>query len=201
MELIENIKNILGKFFLRHEMKSLHRNKAFINLEQAKAIGIVFDATEPENFELVKKYIAYLREMKKRVKAIGYFNQKQIPPLAFSKLEYDFFCSKELNWYNAPSVIYAKNFAEDEFDILIDLNLNDCFPLYYISAMSKAKFKVGKTNKQNSYVMDLMVELKPSKGMKYFLRNIDAYLFIINKKSSAAATDIYSKTDPIIDDK
>ncbi|MFH1005223.1 MAG: hypothetical protein V1781_07000 [Bacteroidota bacterium] len=182
MNLIQNIKNILGNYYLKHKMKSLHRNKAFINLEQAKTIGIVFDATEEENLELVKKYIAYLREMKKKVKAIGYFDQKQIPSFVYSKLEYDFFCSSELNWYNVPSVVYVENFLNDEFDILIDLNLDDCFPLRYISSLSKAKFKVGGKSEQNSSIFDLMIEIDLSKGIKYFLRTIDTYLFIINKK-------------------
>ena len=169
-------------------MKSVRRNKMFLNLEDAKTIGIVFDATENENFELVKKYIHYLKELKKRVKSIGFFNMKETPPMAYSKLEYDFFSLKDLSWNNIPKNIYVRNFIEEQYDILIDLNLKDSFPLKYISTLSRAKFKVGKSSKWNSSIFDLMIEPDSSKGLKLFLRNIDKYLFIINKKHDQQIT-------------
>src|ERR1035441_1053203 len=103
MSLIQNIKDAFGNYFLSMERKSVHRNKKFMNMEEAKTIGIVFDATDKEDFELVKKYVLYLKEMKKKVKAIGFFNQKESPPMAFSKLEYDFFSLKDLLWNNIPN--------------------------------------------------------------------------------------------------
>ena len=100
----------------------------------------------------------------------------------------DFFCLKDLTWYNAPDNIYARNFMSDEFDILLDLNLNDLFPLRYISALSKANFKVGKRSDRNNSIFDLMIETDEKKGVKYFLKNIDTYLFIINKKHDKFVT-------------
>ena len=151
-------------------------------MEEAQTIGILFDATQDENFVLVKKYISYLKDMKKQVKAIGFYNQKAAPPTAYAKLEYDFFTLRDLNWYNFPDNIYVRNFIEEEYDILLDLNIYDAFPLRYVSSVSKAKFKVGKKNDRNSFTFDLMIDADASKGMKYFLRNIDTYLSIINKK-------------------
>jgi hypothetical protein len=188
MNLIQNIKNIAGNYFLSGDVKALHRNKNFVNMQDAKTVGIVFDAMDAGNFDLVKKYITYLREMKKRVKAIGYYDQKNIPSMTYSKLEYDFFCQKDLTWYNSPSNIYVKNFIDDKFDILLDLNLNDLFPLRYISTLSKANFKVGKKSDRNNSIFDLMIETDEKKGLKYFLKNIDTYLFIINKKHDKPVT-------------
>lgn len=182
MSFISSIKNAIGNYFLSLEIKSLHRNKTFMNMADAKTVGILFDATESGNFDLVKKYIIYLKDMKKRVKAIGFYNQKETPPMAYSKLDYDFFTIKDLNWYNFPDNIYVRNFIEDQYDILLDLNIQDSFPLRYVSSLSKAKFKVGKKSERNNSIFDLMIDADASKGMKYFLRNIDAYLFIINKK-------------------
>lgn len=187
MSFISSIKNVIGNYFLSLELKSLHRNKTFMNMEEAKTVGILFDATQPENFDLIKKYIIYLKDMKKRVRAIGFYNQKETPPMAYSKLEYDFFTLKDLNWYNFPDNIYVRNFIEDEYDILLDLNIYDSFPLRYVSAVSKAKFKVGKKSpgnyRENNSTFDLMIDADASKGIKYFLRTIDTYLFIINKST------------------
>ena len=183
MNLIQNIKEVFGNYFLSQERKSVRRNKIFMNMAEAKTIGIVFDATDKENLDLVKKYVAYLKEMKKKVKAIGFFNQKVTPAMAFSKLEYDFFSLKELSWNNTPNSIYVKNFIEEEYDILLDLNLNDLFPLKYISSLSRARFKVGKKTEKNSFTFDMMMELEKDKSLKYYLKNIDTYLFVINKKN------------------
>lgn len=183
MSILNSIKNAIGNYFLSLELKSLHRNKTFINMTEAKTVGILFDATENENFDLVKKYIIYLKDLKKRVKAIGFYNQKITPPMAYSKLEYDFFTIKDLNWYNFPDNVYVRNFIEEEYDILLDLNIYDSFPLRYVSSVSKAKFKVGKKSAKNSSIFDLVIDTDASKGMKYLLRNIDTYLFIINKKT------------------
>lgn len=182
MSFIHNIKNAIGSYFLSMELKTVNRKRTFMNMGDAKSVGILFDATQSENFDLIKKYIVYLKDMKKRVKAIGFYNQKQTPPMAYSKLEYDFFTLKDLNWYNFPDSIYVRNFIDEDYDILLDLNIHDLFPLKYVSALSKAKFKVGKKNDSNNFTFDLMIDADSSKGLKYFLRNIDTYLFIINKK-------------------
>ena len=183
MSLIQNIKDAFGNYFLSMERKSVHRNKKFMNMEEAKTIGIVFDATDKEDFELVKKYVLYLKEMKKKVKAIGFFNQKESPPMAFSKLEYDFFSLKDLSWNNIPNSVYVKNFIADEYDILLDLNLNDLFPLRYISSLSKARFKAGKKSEKNNSIFDMMIKMEKGKDLKFYLKNIDTYLFVINKKN------------------
>lgn len=182
MNLIQNIKNYAGNYFLLHEMKSVRRTKMFLNLEQAGTIGIVFDATDNDDFELIKKYIGYLRELKKRVKAIGFFNMKNTPPMAYSKRDYDFFSLKDLAWNNVPKNIYVKNFIEEQFDILIDANLKELFPLRYISSLSRAKCKVGKSSRWNTLVFDLMFDIDSSQNLKFFLKNLDNYLFIINKQ-------------------
>ena len=189
MGVIQNIKTLAGNYSLSQQIKSVRRNKMFLNMDEAKTIGIVFDATENENFELVKKYISYLKDLKKRVKGIGFFNTKNTPAMAYSKLEYDFFCLKDLSWNYIPNNIYVKNFIEDQYDILIDLNLKDSFPLKYISTLSRAKFKVGKSSKWNSSIFDLMLDVDASKNLKYFLRNLDTYLFIINKKHDKTIVD------------
>lgn len=189
MSFLQNIKNFLGNYYLLQEIKTVRRNKMFLNLEEAKTIGIVFDASEKEDFELVKKYISYLKEMKKRVKAIGFFNSKETPPMAYSKLEYDFFSLKDLSWNNIPKSFYVKNFIDEQYDILLDMNLKDVFPLRFISSLSRAKFKVGKSSKWNSSAFDLMFDIGTKNNLKYFLKNLDTYLFIINKKHDKTIID------------
>ncbi|HEV7230959.1 MAG TPA: hypothetical protein VGO45_06510, partial [Bacteroidia bacterium] len=65
--ILDSIKNRFGRYFLRQEMNGLMRDRMIMSLEDAKNIGIIFEASSKEEFELVKKYVLYLRELKKKV--------------------------------------------------------------------------------------------------------------------------------------
>ena len=183
MSILKNIKRTISNYFLRQELHAVRKERRpnKFNFNDVKTVGILFDATSAEDFELVKRYILYLREYRKRVKAIGFFSTKEIPALTYSKLEYDFISLKDLNWYGKPTSMVTKNFIDEEFELLIDLNVNDHFPLRYISALSKAIFKVGKYNEKDTEIYDLMIDADNTKTVKYFLRQVDTYVTMINK--------------------
>lgn len=187
MGLIENIKSTYAKRQIKSEAKNVSRRKIVSNIDDAKTVGIVFPFTDKEDFELLKKYVLYLREMKKKVKAIGYYKTKEEPNIQYSKVDYDFFSKKSHNWYGKPSDHLVTNFIEEEFDIMIDINPNEDSVITYIAAMSKAKFKVGRFD-ENDYIHDLMFEAPKEKGLKFFLRQVDTYLAMINKPAATAAS-------------
>ncbi|MFI5149583.1 MAG: DUF6913 domain-containing protein [Bacteroidia bacterium] len=182
MNIITRIKGIIGNYFLKQEMGGLSRNREMVSLADAKTIGIVFEASDKEEFELVKKYVLYLREQKKKVKAIGYFSGGETPAFTFSKLEYDFFSKKDLNWYFKPNDKFVRNFIQEEYDILIDLNIHGHFAMKYVSGTSKARFKVGQHRKEDETIFDLMIEGTEDKGLKFYLRQVDIYLQMLNKE-------------------
>ena len=184
MNLIAKIKNVIGNYTLKKELRSFNReviaNK--FSFDSCKTVGILFDATNAEDYEIVKRYVLYLREFRKKVNVIGFFNMKQMPPMTYSKLEYDFFSQKELNWIGKPSGVVIQNFINEEYDLLIDLNVHDHFPLKYMCALSKAKFKVGKYNEIDTAMYDMMIDADNTKTVKYFLRQVDIYITMMNKR-------------------
>ncbi len=184
MSFINKIKNIVGNYTLKKELQSFKREvkPAKFSFDSCKTVGILFDATNTEDYEIVKRYVLYLREFRKKVNVIGFFNIKQMPPMTYSKLEYDFFSQKELNWMGKPSGVVIQNFINEEYDLLIDLNVHDHFPLKYICALSKAKFKVGKYNEADTSMYDMMIDADNTKTVKYFLRQVDIYIAMMNKR-------------------
>ncbi|HRB38745.1 MAG TPA: hypothetical protein PK134_07575, partial [Bacteroidia bacterium] len=165
---------------LKKESEGLYRNKEAMNFSKAKNIGILFDATVEEDFDLVKKYIKFLKDSKKRVRSFGYYNTKEIPAMQYAKLEVDFFTKKQVNWHLKPSDPLITNFTEEEFDILINFTVHQCLPLVYIAALSKAKFKIGKHFPKYEMYYDLLLEVEEGKSLKFFMRNVDVYLNMIN---------------------
>jgi hypothetical protein len=178
--LFTNIKTIYANRQIKSEAKNVSREKVVCNIDDAKTIGIVFPFTSKEDFELLKKYVLYLRELKKKVKAIGYYKTKEEPAVQYSKVDYDFFSKKSHNWYGKPTDHLVTNFIAEEFDIMIDINPGNDSVITYIAAMSKAKFKVGRFDEKD-YIHDLLFESPTEKGLKYFLRQVDTYLAMINK--------------------
>ena len=181
MSVIDNIKKKLAISKINSDAKLVARTKAVFNIEDAKTIGIIFQHTTSEDFELLKKYVLYLRELKKKVKVIGYYVTKDEPSLQYSKVDYDFFGKKSHNWFGKPTDHIVTNFIEEEYDILIDLNFQRESVLTYVAANSRAKFKVGQLE-ENDMIHDLLIDAPTAKGLKFFLRQVDTYLAMINKK-------------------
>jgi hypothetical protein len=183
MSIIKSIKNFIANHALKQELQSHRRERKAnkFNFNDIKTVGILFDATSSEDYEIVKRYVLYLREHRKRVKVIGFFNTKTLPPMTYSKLEYDFFSAKEINWMGKPSTTVIKNFIDEEYDLLIDLNVHDHFALKYIAALSKANFKVGKYSERDMEMYDMMIDADNTKTVKYFLRQVDIYITMMNK--------------------
>ena len=101
--------------------------------------------------------------------------------MTFSKLEYDFFSTKQLNWFGKPTSMIIQNFINEKYDVLLDLNINDHFSLKYISALSKADFKVGKFSTLGVEIYDMMIDSDNTKTLKYFLKQVDIYITMLNK--------------------
>lgn len=186
MSVLKDIQNLVANFYLKLELKDIVKEKKpnkFI-FKNITTVGILFDATNPEDLELVKKYVVYLKEHRKKVQVVGFFNTKEIPSLTYSKLEYDFFANNEVNWFRKPTPAHIHNFVDVEYDLLIDLNINDHFPLRYISALSNAAFKVGKYSEKDKDVYDMMINMESGQTLKYFMRQIDTYIAMLNKNET-----------------
>jgi len=171
--------NFLTKYIASYQIKkiaSAPREKQFIKLPDAKSVGIVFDATNPEEFELIKKFIQQLKEHTKGIHAIGYIDNKITPNYSYIKTDIDLFNKKELKNLYQPVSPYIKNFIEAERDILIDANIGNKLPLQYIAAASKARCKVGQHTQGNELMHDVLLNVGPNKGLEFFLQQSLKYL-------------------------
>ena len=165
--------------FLLGRAKNVERTIQVVNLKSAKSIGIVYNASNPETDDLVRRYIKHLKEYKLKIKAIGYYDEKELPLDVNPKLEYDFITKKELNLQLEPKSVVVENFLEEEYDILIDTSAEDHIIMQYLVHYSKAKFKVGAKRLNYSSLFDLTIVLKPEEGSRQLMKNIDRYLHII----------------------
>lgn len=157
--MLEHMKHNMGQRVLMKRYNNLKRNTQTCNLEKAKKIGILFNATHTVSFEIIKEFIKTLEQRKLKVDALGYVNSKKLIDHYLYRKGFDFFTKNSLNWYYRPVYDGVDKFIKQEYDILFYLGLEESFPLEYIVALSKAKFKVGRYFKPESF-LDLMIDME-----------------------------------------
>ncbi len=187
MSIAKKIRSKIGHMLFMKHLKNMHRDKKAMGFSEAKKIGILYDATDFDDYETVKQYVKDLRTQHIDVLALGYVDKKELPSMQFAKLGLDFFTKKDLTWNMIPNHIVVNNFINTQFDILINLHPGKNFPLQYITAMSKSKFRIGIFHKKNEAFFDLMIDVKNDRSLKNFIEQVNHYLKIIRSHDKQTA--------------
>lgn len=176
MAFLSSIKNYLYSKKLRYDAKRVAKiPREMLNLKKAKTIGILYDATQTENIIEITKYSEQLKQHGKHIEILGYKNQQikeEDIPMFFNK--------KDVSWFSIPNHERVEKFRTTKFDILICAFSNECLPLEYIAATSKATFRVGSFNKSKAAYYELMIHTKENMSLNYLLKQINHFLQVIN---------------------
>lgn len=179
MSPVKKIQLKIGKYTLKKEKKKLRRQSLSTNLEKATTIGILYNATQREDCEVVKNLVIDLRQMKKDVLAFGFVDLKDYSDNFKPHINYAFFSNGQLTKTFIPKSIDCTNFIEKSFSLLIDLNINNDFPLEYIASLSKATFKVGSTGSYRNGDYELTINIGENKNIKFLIEQIKHFLTMI----------------------
>ncbi len=189
---VKNIKIVMAKFnnklrlkiasfVLNKKIKKIARTKQVINLNSAKTIGIVFNNQNQKSNDIIKEFVNFLSQKNIQVYIVEFINKK-IKTDNYVKKGFNYFSLNDLNWYYKPKSIIVDEFINKELDILIDLSLDSsCYPVQYINALSKAKFKVGKFYETQNY-FDFMINIDKNNDLSFFIEQIKHYLIMINSR-------------------
>lgn len=179
MSTFKNIQEKLGRFTLNKNRKRLKRNVKAFSIEKASTIGVVYNATNRNEADIVKKFIQFLREERKDVLSIGFINSKDSSDIVKPHLNYVYFDKRNLSKSMVPKGNDVANFINKPYSILIDLNIDDCFPIEYISSLSNAKFKVGAKGSYRDENCDLTIDIDENKKMEFLIIQVKHYLKMI----------------------
>jgi hypothetical protein len=180
------IRSLIGKHYFKKELQTTGRERKLINLRDAKKIGILYNLDDVPDYDMVSEFVSQLQHDRKEVKALGYVKNKNLVSRFLPKLSYDFFSTKDMNWFYRPAREKVIDFIQKDFDLLIDLDLKDSLPLKYISGLSMSLCRVGRYSEDNTSCYDLMLDVNPSTPVNEFIRQITHYLTIINNDGKAA---------------
>jgi len=192
MNLLQKIRFKVGYYFLHKGIASLVRNKKLVNINTAGSVGILFELTDESVYYSIQKYFQKLQERKIKVKALGYASNKLVTNQFLPVLSFDFFDSRQLNWFYIPKATCVQDFVETDFDICINIASENVFPLKFIAGISRSRLKVGAYEKEMpgqkykelAAIYDIMLLSGENHDQIAFLEQIHEYLTILNPKEN-----------------
>ncbi len=177
--MLEKIINYIEFFILDRRYRTTNRVKEIVGLKNAKSIGLVYYIDDFDSVELINEFILELQNYKIRVNSLGIYSTKLLPTWSQKTINNSLVQKrKHFNVLNINSK-YAVNFIEEDFDILIDFTLKDDFFSTYISALSKARFKLSIESELKRKYFDMLINIKEP-ALKDFITQLKHYLKIIN---------------------
>ena len=169
----------IGERKLSRKAAQLHRQKQVHNFNTCKSAVILFDATRPEDFVIVKDFLKYLTELKIKSSLFGYVDSDHVSANLLLRENCHFFCNKDLNVVYKPNTAATAEFLNKRFDILFDLSLKDYYPLRYLTTLSLAQFKVGSFS-EGVNDLDLMIDVRKEPKISYLIDQIRIYVSLLN---------------------
>ena len=171
----KRLRTRVHRLMLNRNLLNNVQAREVVNLKDATNIGILFDASKLENVDLINEYSAKFRELGKRIELLAYHQSTKNT----ENLKFPLFTSREINWYYKPSGEKVKRFMSTKFDLVINANIEDCEPLDYIAAMSKARYRIGCYSPGKTSHYDLMISLKQESSLSHYMDQVNYYLEII----------------------
>jgi hypothetical protein len=171
------VKEKIGAVVLKNKINA-NRTRGVYNFNTAKTVGIILNANSQYTFEAAREFMKYIQGFDTKVNSIGFVDSQEVLNFYSRQIGMDYFSKKNLNWYGKPKNPKVQEFIQQEFDILIDLSLNDYFPIQYIAAASNAKFKIGRFRNERS-CYDLMIDISNDKKLDFYIDQIKHYLSIL----------------------
>ncbi len=184
MKLFDRLKEWMG---IRRLLRDLPQDRKPIarNLAMARKVAIVYVVDDETTHNHVRNYVKRVKEELgiSNIMALGFSDQKVMPHYLHARLNFDAICLKDLNWYRIPQGNAVQNFMAEEFEVLIDLTLEDRLPIQYIMAKSRARFKVGRWSDSNKKILDMMIDMAGSQSLPQFIQQVHHYLLMVNSKT------------------
>jgi len=182
MRILKKWQSQLHNYFLQKKLPTHLVKRQPKGFEDAKTFGILFDATEPEHRQAIKRYVQFLKQQGKQVKVLAFLNENQKQ----ENFTFKHFSRKELDWVLRPLGNEVDEFINTPFDFLINICLKANQPLEYISTLSKAHTRVGPYT-DKPYSFDLMIETQEQSNIQYFIKQLEYFLSRMNRKKHEEA--------------
>ncbi len=170
-------------FFKRLKTLSLQKNITLILKARAKdfqsakltSVGIIFDYDSYHDYVFFQDLMNALGIMDNKIRFIAMINQEKNKPNSWDS----FFSLENFDWLGRPKSVEIDEFTNQNFDLLISYYKTNKDQLNFVTALSKANFKIG-INNQDPRLHDLIINIEPSQT-EVFKFELSKYLTQLNR--------------------
>jgi len=177
--MFSKIRYSISEKLLVRKVHRIRRTKKVHNFKTCERSAIIYDATNAENFSVVREFMKFLTDLSIETELIGYVSADHVHSDLLLRENCHFFCNKDLSLLYKPKTAYCKGFITRKFDIIFDLTLTVSFPLLYLTALSLGDFKVGRF-REDDICLDLMIDIRKDPQINYLIEQIKNYVDRLN---------------------
>jgi len=165
--------------FARKKLKKLaskiNHQPVFPDVNEIKVIGVLWQPTQKEAYTFLKDYF---NRDKVIFRGFCVFEDGVNPPPYTNTITVN-----DLTWWGLPKPGPVDEFISLNFDVLLNVAVNQNLVLDYITALSQAKFKVGWSPDENNF-FDLNIKIGENKDSMYLAKQQIFYLAQLNNKQT-----------------
>jgi hypothetical protein len=144
---------------LNKQLKTVEREKRFVNYESARSVILLFESDYLEKNSEIKQLIQTFYNDGKKVMAWGYVQKKEISTAILP--DFRILHQKDADFTGMPNDTFMRELEELNFDLLIDLSVNENKPLQYLALYANAACKVGTHNYPGMF--DVVIDVQQLK--------------------------------------
>lgn len=155
--MLKQIRDFIYTKRANHLIKSVPRNRMFVNYASAKNILLLFESNYSEKNPGTKRIIEQMTADGKKVTALGYVEKKQVSSPVYP--EFRIMHPGDLDLFHKPKDSVIQHILEQEFDLLIDITNRKWLALAYVVLYAQAKCKAG-MKKDSIDLYDFAVDIE-----------------------------------------
>ena len=113
MSVFGGIGKKLGKL-VGGKLPENHRASQIYNLADADSLAMVFKLESQDQYKWIMQYLNKLKQTHnlKQVMAFAYVEEKEVPDYIKSRVDFEFFAKKEVNWKQQAQGSSVENFVQ-----------------------------------------------------------------------------------------
>ncbi|MCB0389418.1 MAG: hypothetical protein KDD23_12595 [Winogradskyella sp.] len=169
------LKGLKAKSIKKNLNSILNNREADFNSNKIESMGIIINADETQDLEAIKTIATALQIRPNKLRVIAFTTSKKEVTYSWETC----FNPKDFTWNGKINNVELQGFLDTEFDVLISYYSKDVLELKYVTAASKAHFKVGIFQLDKRF-NDLIIKTELT-NIEAFKAELTKYLKVLNK--------------------
>jgi hypothetical protein len=182
---LSNIRLKIGAFLLKRKAKKVRRSRSFTEFGKVKNFLLLFESNEQNIPAGIQQLTNQLIDEGKVVRYIIYYSGNSKSPQIKNNNTGLVFTKSDCTFFYTPKKAIIRQFNNFEADYLIDLSINERFPLIYLAGISTTSLRAGRESALRIPHFDLMIKESEEKTMDlikdifYYLRQVPNICYFI----------------------